>query len=50
METFKQILELDEDDTYEFSYGMAWAYFSQVKTTFEEMDEALYVSFSLGDE
>jgi osomolarity two-component system phosphorelay intermediate protein YPD1 len=41
-ETFNQIVELDEDDdTYDFSWGMASAYFSQVKTTFEEMDQAL---------
>ena len=41
-ETFNQIVELDEDDdTYDFSWGMASAYFSQVQTTFEEMIEAL---------
>jgi hypothetical protein len=43
METFHQILDLDEDDTHEFSRGMAWAYFSQVDNTFVEMDEALCV-------
>ncbi|KII90516.1 hypothetical protein PLICRDRAFT_39081 [Plicaturopsis crispa FD-325 SS-3] len=41
METFYQILDLDEDDTHDFSRAMAWAYFSQVDTTFVEMDEAL---------
>jgi len=46
MDTFHQILDLDEDDTYEFSWGMAWAYFSQAKTTFEEMNEALCVFLS----
>lgn len=46
METFRQILELDEDDTYDFSQGMAWAYFSQAATTFIEMDEALWVPSS----
>jgi len=40
METFYQILDLDEDDTHDFSRGMAWAYFDQVDTTFDEMDEA----------
>ncbi|KZT11766.1 histidine phosphotransferase, partial [Laetiporus sulphureus 93-53] len=40
METFHQILDLDEDDTHDFSKGMAWAYFSQANTTFVEMDEA----------
>jgi HPt (histidine-containing phosphotransfer) domain-containing protein len=41
METFHQILDLDEDDSHEFSRGMAWAYFSQVDHTFVEMDQAL---------
>jgi HPt (histidine-containing phosphotransfer) domain-containing protein len=40
METFQQILELDEDGTREFSRGMSWAYFSQVDTTFKDMDKA----------
>ncbi|KAH7910833.1 Hpt, histidine phosphotransferase protein [Hygrophoropsis aurantiaca] len=39
METFQQILELDEDDQ-EFSRGMATAYFLQVDSTFKQMDEA----------
>jgi len=41
MDTFHQILDLDEDDTYEFSAGMAWAYFAQARSTFENMDNAL---------
>jgi osomolarity two-component system phosphorelay intermediate protein YPD1 len=41
METFQQILDLDEDGTREFSRGMAWAYFSQVSSTFDDMDRAL---------
>jgi len=41
METFNQILELDEEDNREFSKGMVYAYFSQVAQTFKEMDEAL---------
>lgn len=41
METFHQILDLDEDDTREFSAGMAWAYFEQAGSTFVEMEEAL---------
>ncbi|KAI0317314.1 signal transduction histidine kinase [Amylostereum chailletii] len=45
-ETFSQILELDEDGTYEFSAGMAGAYFSQAQTTFDDMDEA-YASSNL---
>lgn len=43
MDTFQQILDLD-DDTHEFSKGMAWAYFSQAEDTFKEMDGALYVT------
>ncbi|KAF7967900.1 hypothetical protein HWV62_32573 [Athelia sp. TMB] len=40
MDTFQQILDLDEDGTREFSRGMAWAYFSQVDSTFVDMDKA----------
>jgi len=43
METFQQILDLDEDGTREFSRGMAWAYFSQVSTTFDDMDKAFEI-------
>jgi hypothetical protein len=43
METFHQILDLDEDGTHEFSREMALAYFSQASTTFVEMDQALCV-------
>ena len=43
METFHQILDLDEDETHDFSAGMAWAYFEQAGTTFQDMEEALYV-------
>jgi osomolarity two-component system phosphorelay intermediate protein YPD1 len=42
METFDQILELDEDgEPYEFAWEMAEAYFAQAETTFEEMKEAM---------
>lgn len=44
METFRQILDLDEDETHEFSAGMVWAYFSQARNTFENMDRALYAT------
>jgi len=43
METFQQILDLDEDGTREFSRGMAWAYFSQVTATFDDMDKAFEI-------
>lgn len=41
METFTQILDLDEDGNHDFSRGMAWAYFSQAEETFELLDDAL---------
>lgn len=40
IETFNQILDLDEDETHDFSFGMTEAYFSQASTTFTDMDEA----------
>lgn len=40
METFGQLLELDEDEP-EFSKDMAWAYFSQAEVTFKSLDDAL---------
>lgn len=46
LETFNQILDLDEDDTHDFSLGMAEAYFSQASTTFTDMEDALYVPLS----
>jgi len=44
LEIFRQILELDEDDTHEFSREMTFAFFSQAETTFNDMDLALCVS------
>lgn len=42
MDTFNQILELDEDeDTRDFSQPMVWAYFEQAETTFENMKTSL---------
>ncbi|KAJ7600427.1 signal transduction histidine kinase [Mycena floridula] len=42
METFKQILDLDEEDkTYEFSREMVAAYFKQAAETFGNMDSAV---------
>ncbi|KIJ54969.1 hypothetical protein M422DRAFT_58233 [Sphaerobolus stellatus SS14] len=40
MEALEQILELDEGDNHEFSKEMAWAYFEQARSTFDEMDAA----------
>ncbi|KAF8630820.1 hypothetical protein AX17_005179 [Amanita inopinata Kibby_2008] len=42
METFQQLLELDEDENdREFSKEMVYAYFEQAAQTFDKMDEAL---------
>jgi len=42
METFNQILELEEDgETYDFAWEMASAYLDQAETTFKEMEEAI---------
>ncbi|KAJ7432352.1 histidine-phosphotransfer domain, HPT domain-containing protein [Mycena latifolia] len=41
MDIFKQILELDDDGTHEFSKEMVSAYFSQATSTFGDMDKAL---------
>lgn len=42
METFQQILELDEDgESYDFAWEMASAYLEQAETTFKEMEEAI---------
>jgi len=41
METFEQILDLDDEDSHEFSRGMAWAYFDQVAKAFQDLDAAM---------
>lgn len=41
METFGQLLEIDDDDDREFSKGLAQQYVEQAASTFGEMDEAL---------
>jgi osomolarity two-component system, phosphorelay intermediate protein YPD1 len=43
MTIFQQILDLDEDDTHDFSREMVWAYFEQATETFGGMDAALCV-------
>ena len=53
METFRQILDLDEGDDHEFSLSMVEAYFSQADETFRNLDEGWcvvifnYLFFSL---
>jgi hypothetical protein len=45
MDTFSQILELDEDEeTHDFSRPMVWDYFEQAEKTFREMDDAVSAS------
>jgi len=42
METFSQILEMDDDpDDREFSRSIIWNYFEQAAVTFDDMDKAL---------
>ncbi|KAF7346087.1 Histidine-phosphotransfer domain, HPT domain-containing protein [Mycena sanguinolenta] len=41
MGTFSQILELDDDETHDFSKDMVLAFFGQALTTFDKMDGAL---------
>ncbi|KIK59389.1 hypothetical protein GYMLUDRAFT_678578 [Collybiopsis luxurians FD-317 M1] len=41
MSIFNQILELDEDDTHDFSREMVEEYYSQAAQTFKDMDAAL---------
>ncbi|KAK9897691.1 histidine-phosphotransfer domain, HPT domain-containing protein [Cystobasidium minutum MCA 4210] len=41
METFNQLLEIDDDDSRDFSKGLAQQYVDQATSTFAEMDEAL---------
>ncbi|TCD66641.1 hypothetical protein EIP91_001109 [Steccherinum ochraceum] len=40
METFEQILELDDGETREFSHEMVKEYFKQAEKTFDDMQEA----------
>ncbi|KAJ6260290.1 hypothetical protein Dda_4515 [Drechslerella dactyloides] len=40
LETFEQILEMDDDDdTREFSHALVLGFFEQAQTTFEDMDQ-----------
>ncbi|KAH9820239.1 signal transduction histidine kinase [Melampsora americana] len=41
METFGQLLEMDDDDEHTFSKSLTWDYFDQAVTTFNEMDAAV---------
>ncbi|KAG2198689.1 hypothetical protein INT46_001296, partial [Mucor plumbeus] len=41
MNTFEQLLDMDDEDDHEFSYSIVNNYFEQAETTFNDMDEAL---------
>lgn len=41
METFGQLLEMDDDEEHTFSKSLTWDYFDQAVTTFKEMDAAV---------
>jgi len=41
MDTFSQILEMDDDDTHEFSMSIVENYMEQAESTFTKMDTAL---------
>lgn len=41
LNTFNQILEMDEPDDREFSYSIVFGFFEQAEETFGRMDEAL---------
>jgi len=43
METFRQILDLDEPGDHEFSLSMVEAYFEQAEETFRDLDKNLSV-------
>jgi osomolarity two-component system, phosphorelay intermediate protein YPD1 len=40
--TFDQLLEMDDDDEREFSKGIVWNYFEQVKGSFVPIEEGMY--------
>lgn len=41
MDTFEQILEMDDEDDREFSYGIVTGYFDQFDDTYVKIEEAL---------
>lgn len=41
MNTFGQLLEMDDDEAHSFSKSLTWDYFDQAVTTFAEMDAAV---------
>jgi osomolarity two-component system, phosphorelay intermediate protein YPD1 len=43
--TFEQLLEMDDDEEREFSKGIVWNYFEQVKSSFAPIEEGMYEMF-----
>ena len=41
IEILRQLLDLDDDESREFSNGMVQDYFAQAEAKFDEMDEQL---------
>ncbi|KAF8333528.1 histidine kinase, phosphotransfer Hpt [Cantharellus anzutake] len=41
METFEQILEMDDDENHDFSWSIVLNYFDQAESTIKEMGSAL---------
>ncbi|ORZ17286.1 signal transduction histidine kinase [Absidia repens] len=41
MNTFDQLLDMDDEDDHEFSYSIVLNYFEQAESTFKDMDNAL---------
>ncbi|KAG2233951.1 hypothetical protein INT48_009764 [Thamnidium elegans] len=48
MNTFEQLLDMDDEDDHEFSYSIVLNYFEQADTTFKDMDNALLGHFLKG--
>ncbi|OAD65213.1 histidine Phosphotransfer protein, partial [Phycomyces blakesleeanus NRRL 1555(-)] len=41
MNTFDQLLDMDDEDDHDFSYSIVLNYFEQAEATFDDMDAAL---------
>ena len=41
MNTFDQLLDMDDEEDHEFSYSIVLNYFEQAEQTFTDMDDAL---------
>ena len=43
--TFDQLLEMDDDEERDFSKGIVWNYFEQVKGSFASIEEGMYGTY-----